>query len=374
VLSGLYSMPSGLFSMLKADTSYVRNGEQMKFAASGGTNIRYYPALQEVLTVNDYVGAALAGDFFRRTTVSVNETLAYAPSYLYSLFPGATTPVPGLVSTAGANYALSTLRSYTNDTTATLSQRLTPRATATLDADYRSTAFRDTLTPSNVSAVDVAGRVAYRFSRTGTVRAGYVYREGEYSSGFRATERALDIGLELGRPLSRTRRLTLRIDGGPTLISAATHVPLVGAPAFRQQYDVAGNGAISYDLGTTWRLQGSYQRGVMFVEGFTGPLTNTGYGAEVGGFINRRVDVLASAGYSRGQATFAVIDQATFNTRTVNLRLRYALGRKWAAYTEYLYYYYTFNQAMLVSPLFGPGLDRNGVHVGLTLWTGVRRK
>jgi hypothetical protein len=364
---------SGFYSTLKGDASFIENSDHIKFAASAGSNVRYYPNLREVVPINHSAGGAFTGEFFHRTTVSVSEMLAYAPSYLYGLFPGATTPVPGLVSTAGADYALSTVRSYTDATTVTMSQRLTSRATATFGSSYRSTVFKGALVPSNITSYDFAGHFAYRVTRTGTFRFGYTYRDGQYGSGFRAKEQGVDVGVDLDRALSRTRRATVRFNVASTLVRAPAQADVHIGPALRQQYGMVGNGAVSYDIGSTWHAQGSVNRGVMFVEGFAAPLTSSGVGAEVAGFINRNLDVLASGAYARGQSTF-VTDGSVFNTRTVDVRLRYALSRTWATYVEYLYYYYRFDQAMLLSPLFGPSLDRSGLHVGLTLWTGMRRK
>jgi hypothetical protein len=356
---------SGFYSELKADGGYAQNSDSIKFAANANSNVRYYPDLQEWLAVNRYIGGGLTTDFFHRTTVSVNGSLAYSTSYLYGLFPGATTPAPGPVSTAGAGYT-------TDETTASLSQRLTPHSTATFGTTYRWTDFKGALASSNVNYHEFAGHYVYRFSRSGTFRAGYTYREGEYWSGFRAKENGIVAGLDLARPLSRTRQATVQFSVGSTIIGAPAQTDITGA-TLRQQHGLDANVAASYDLGSTWRARGSFHRGVTFMQGFLTPLTTNGYNAEVSGFINRRLDVLASAGYSRGVPTI-VVDGSIFSTRSADARLRYALGRKWAAYAEYLYYYYRFDQAILASPIFGSSLDQSGLHFGLTLWTGVRRK
>jgi hypothetical protein len=357
---------SGFYSEIKAHADYAGNSERIKFLANAGSDVRYYPDLKEWLAVNRYVGGAVTADFFHRTTVSVHESLAYSSAYLYGLFPGTTTPVPGLVSPFGAGYT-------TNETSGTLSQRLTSRATAVFGASYRKSDFNGALTPSSVNYREFAGRFEYRFSRTGIFRTGYTYREGQYWSGFRATENGIEAGVELARALSRTRRAALQFNVGSTLVNAPAQPDVIIGAAVQQQHGVQANVAVSYDLGSTWHARGSYHRGVMFVDGFLTPFNNNGYGGEIGGFVNRRVDVLASGGYSTGVPTI-VVDGSVFNTRTADVRLRYALGRNWATYVEYLYYYYRFDQVMLLSPILGPSLDQNGLHFGLTLWTGVRRK
>jgi hypothetical protein len=366
---------SGLYSSLKADTDYVRNGRHLKFAGSAGSNLRYYPNLNAVLPVNHYAGAGLIADFLHRATVSVNQTFMYAPSYLYSLFPSVTTPLPGLVSTAAADYPLNTARSYTSDTTTILSQRLTSHVTAQFRSNYRFTDFAGALTASNLKSYDLIGEVSYRLNRTSTLRLGYTFRDGQFGSGLRVKEHGIDAGVEFDRALSRRRRAMLRFSVGPAIVDVpplADHISLNG-PRLPQQSGLLAEGAVSYDLSTTWRAQGSYRRGVTFVEGFSSPLFSSGYGVEVRGFINRRLDLVASAGYANGQAA-PVFDRSVVRSHTVDVRLRYALGKTWAAYAEYLYYRYRLDPDLLSSPAFGPRLDRNGLHIGLTLWMGVRRK
>ena len=63
-----------------------------------------------------------------------------------------------------------------------------------------------------------------------------------------------------------------------------------------------------------------------------------------------------------------------FTTYTGDVRLRYALGRTWATYAEYLFYYYTFNRNLTLIPGIPPGLTRNGLRVGVTLWVPVRER
>jgi hypothetical protein len=45
-----------------------------------------------------------------------------------------------------------------------------------------------------------------------------------------------------------------------------------------------------------------------------------------------------------------------------------------ATYVEYVYYFYTFSPTLPLPPGVPPGLTRNGVRVGLTLWAPLRRR
>lgn len=364
----------GFYSALKADAAYAWNGERLKIAATGGSSLRYYPDFNRTLPVNEYAGIGLTAAVMPRTTLSVSQTVAYVPSFLSGLFPALGTPLPGVVATAGTDYSLDTLRSHTYGTTASLNQRLTLRSSVSLESSFRYDDFAATSAFTTLKYYDAGGHWAYRFARTGTLRLGYTFRQGQYFSSLRETEHGLDVGLDLNRPLSRSRRATIRLNAGTTLIDGPAQAALNGSFESKRQYRLVGNGALSYDLGGTWRAQGSYRRGVMFVDGFSGPVVINGLAAEIGGFMSRRLDFLGSAGYSTGEATL-VVNGSAFRTTTGDVRLRYALGKMVATYVEYSYYSYTLGRSVLLAPgLFTPSLARNGVHVGLTFWTGLRNK
>ena len=103
------------------------------------------------------------------------------------------------------------------------------------------------------------------------------------------------------------------------------------------------------------------------------PVFADGFGAGVDGLISRRVDVSASAGYSNGESALGR-DSLQFDTYTGNLRVRYALSRTFAMYGEYLYYYYDFRGSAQLLVGIPPGLERNGVRAGLTLWVPALRR
>ena len=51
------------------------------------------------------------------------------------------------------------------------------------------------------------------------------------------------------------------------------------------------------------------------------------------------------------------------------------MNRNWAAYVEYLFYFYEFGEgSSLLPPGVPSGLTRNGVRAGLTLWIPVRHR
>jgi hypothetical protein len=83
------------------------------------------------------------------------------------------------------------------------------------------------------------------------------------------------------------------------------------------------------------------------------------------GLLTSRIDLLVSGAHSDGASTLNR-SRSVFDVYATDVRLRYALTRKFAAYAEYLYYFYDSQGAPLV-PGFPLSLERKGIRVGLML-------
>ncbi len=71
--------------------------------------------------------------------------------------------------------------------------------------------------------------------------------------------------------------------------------------------------------------------------------------------------------YTGGQVGFSGDDNG-FATATAVANLRYAISSNLAAYTQYFYYHYLFQQGVTLPGYLQTNLDRQGVSVGLTAW------
>jgi hypothetical protein len=80
--------------------------------------------------------------------------------------------------------------------------------------------------------------------------------------------------------------------------------------------------------------------------------------------------VRASARYSSGESALRQ-DGFWFDTYTGDLRVRYALTRKLAAFADYFYYYYDFKGDPRLLVGIPPTLERSGIRAGLMLWVPV---
>jgi hypothetical protein len=82
---------------------------------------------------------------------------------------------------------------------------------------------------------------------------------------------------------------------------------------------------------------------------------------------------MLTASYSSGDPALTTVS-SPYTAYSGDARLRIALGKKCATYVEYLLYYYNFTASMPVPTGIPPGLTRNTVRAGLTLWIPVRHR
>ena len=354
--------PAPVHTLLNGTMDYARNGRHVKVAASGGSNARYDSNSHEVLGVSHYVGGGFSVDFARQTMLTVNQTVAYTPTYLYQLFPSLAAPTPGTVNVPAADYALTSPSSYAYGTNVTFSHGLTKRGTFTLDSTYGYAHFTSQTGFPGLKTYGEGAHFSLRTTRNTALRFGYRFGEGQYFGGIRTTEHSVDVGVDYRRQLSPTRGITFGANVSSSLLDSKALIE----PAQRQQYRVGGNLLMAYDLGRTWGIQGTYSRTVGSILGFSGPVFNDGASASLNGFLNRRLDASVSAGYSTGGGV-SVLYPTTFRTYTGDARLRYALATRWAVYAEYVYYHYAFSHNVQPLPVLSPQLDQSGVRTGLML-------
>jgi hypothetical protein len=177
--------------------------------------------------------------------------------------------------------------------------------------------------------------------------------------------------MDYSRALSETRRATFSATVGATNMDVP--VALDQAATFEQQFRFLGDGSVTYQFSRSWQAAGSYSRRVEYVPGLRTPLYATGGSAAVNGYFNSRWNLSMMAGLSGGEPTYKSTG-STYSTYTANVRSRYAFSREWAAYFEYLYYYYDFRKTLQTPIGTPPMLERNALRVGLTIWIPVGLK
>jgi hypothetical protein len=365
----------GEYTEVNAEMNYRADGRRVQFASAGGTTFRYYRDQNQFLGVGHHAGAGATINFSPSTILSLNQTAAYSPSYLYGLFTNIAGPELGRVN-VGTNYAVTDSASYNYDTRVTLTEQMGPRNSLAVQVGGRYTDFvhSGSAVGGNVLrdllSYEAGGTFSRGLSRDLHLTLGYTFRRTEYFDGSFPIEHDLNVGILYSRPLSRTRRTYLRVDTGSVML----HAPAPGdAPGvLRPQYGMTADVALTTQFGRTWQAEGGYRRGVNYIEGIRTPVLTDGLTTSVSGLLSPRVNLLVTGAYSVGQPTVADAPHG-LTTYTADARTSVALNRTWACFAEYLYYYYDFS-AGLVPVGAPPHVARNSVRVGLMLWVPMRQR
>lgn len=365
----------GFYSALVGDMTFARRGSRLELAANGGAAARYYSDLDRVLGTDYHGGLGLSARLSSRTQFRVNQSVSYAPVDLLGVFLSAAPPLLGAAPAATTDFASNDNRSRSQGTSADVSRRLSARADLSLSGSVRFTTFLANPAANNRFRERSAGGVYhYRMTEGLSLRLGYGYRGAQYrstsSTGSSPAEHVLDVGLDMRRMLSDSRRTSFTLKTGSAIVEAATPT---NTQSSSRQLRVLVDTSLEHQMGETWQVVGSYRRGSDIVEGLSAPVFTDAVAVTAGGFFSRHVDLRTSMAYSTGEPSLATASQ-NFTSYTGTARMRIAFNQKVATTAEYFYYFYDFSRAPQLAPGYVPRFSRNTVKVGLTLWMPVGRR
>lgn len=368
---------SGFYTTLLGDLAFRRRGDRLQLAASAGVSTRYYSTVRKFVANDYHTAFGFSAQTSRRATLTVNQAFSRAPVYLLGLFASAVPPSIGDVITPATDFAANDDRSYSSDSSAAYVQNFTRRAAVSMATSFRRTNYLVTSARGEAfSAIDAGGTYTYGLRPDLGLRLGYIYRQASYLGALigpgtgQPPEHDLDIGVDIKRSLSRTRRTAFTFKGGTALVSSGIASDF-SKP--RRQLRVLADGSLTHQMGETWSLNGSYQRGTGLVEGLAAPVFSDAFTVASNGFVGPRADLSFSVGYSKGSPA-SVGTQADFTTYTGTAKLRYGLTRSVALTTEYLYYFYDFTSLGQLAPGLVPRVRRNSIRAGVSFWTPLKRR
>lgn len=369
------TLQSGGFStLLDTSASYGWRKDKTELAANATSVLRHYAELGNTKSVGHSAGVGFTTETLGGTTLFANQSAAFTPAYLYGLFPGIGALEPGDAGLTAPDYGVSDLESYLYTTTMSLTHGLGRRSSVSATGEYFYTdRLGETDTWSDISSYGLRGRFSRNTTRNTAMSTELRYRSGEYGyrSGGTTTEFGLDIGFDYSRPISASRRATLSVRIG---VSGADYPgSALGLIGFQRQYRTVGEATFNYPLNQTWTATANIRRGLEYASDLPTPVVANGVSASVTGLLTRRVDLSFLAAYASGESILNR-DSLFFDTYTGDMRVRVAVSRTLAVFGEYLYYYYDFQNAGLLLGHIPPGLERNGVRAGLTLWMPALRR
>jgi hypothetical protein len=369
------SPQSGGFSTtLNATANYMWTTPRLQLNTTGASTVRHYQRIGEFRSIGQTGAFGGTARFSPRTSLVFNQAVAYEPTSLYELFPTGAVVEPGSTPATAPDYSIGNFESIGYLSNVGLRREITPRARLSADGTFAYTNRLDE-NPSwrDVQAHTMAVDYSQNVRRNTAFTMGYNYRKGHYGNAgiVQSTDHRIEGGFNHVWVLSGTRRTLFGFEAG---VSGA-NIPRFNEAGFERQYFGIGQVMFGYDFGRSWMVRADFKRAYEYIVDLPTPVFADSFGASVAGLISRRVDFQASGGYSSGESLLAR-DAMLFDTFTVDVKARVAITRTIATYYEYLYYYYDFrgNTLLLLGPGVPPGLKRNGVRAGLTLWMPAYRR
>ncbi len=86
----------GYSTMLTGNVDYRWDGSRVQFRVGEASAVRYLNDAGELRVVSHTAAAGVSANLGSRTSVLLNQTVAYSPSDLYSLFPSDSVVSPGI--------------------------------------------------------------------------------------------------------------------------------------------------------------------------------------------------------------------------------------------------------------------------------------
>lgn len=370
----LASTAAGFSSGLEVGFQYARPGllyaspaGRGDFRAWGNSSIRHYPSLDDLTGTYLRFGLELSAPLNRRLTLYASPRADYSPRYSLRLFPdplqvdpetGSMVSDPIDVPAPEGDYSVIQANSFRYGATTSASIVVGTYSTLVLDYAYTK---RESDVPTNDVEIHGAGvSLDHRFTRNASLSLGYSFQEGNHRSGLTTRAQTIDIGINYQKPLSRTRKTFLRFNTGSTAAETGAG----------QRIQATGSASLVHHVGRTWTGIAEYRRQLRYVDGFDRPIFADTVSTGMSGLITRRIELAVRASYFSG--TIGVSRRSPrFDSYAVSGRLRRALTRRLAAYGEYVFYRYEFDEDAMRPVGLPPKFNRNGIRFGLSLWIPV---
>jgi hypothetical protein len=370
----LDSQGDGWSTLFGGSSDYLRRGRTLELAGTASSAVRYYHEIGRLETLAHAAGFGFTIKLPKEGTVRVDSTAAYSPSYLYQLFPTDAPPSLGASIPTDPEYQLLATPSYAYRTSAALSFGSRLGTMVTASGRFNRSDFEQRARRPDLEFYDGGVTLAHAFGRSGGVSAGYEYRSGQFGFGEVTREHRVIFGGEISTALSRTRRAVVRVSLRPERLDLpeAVQSRITAGPSSRL-YRINGAATIIYPFRLNWLLRASYRREMEFLAVFREPVFSDGSRVELAGLISRRFDLSALAGYATAASVLSN-GRRDLETYTGEVRLRWALKRWVAVYTQYFYYHYDLREQSRIAPDLPSVFDQHGARLGLMLFLEARHR
>lgn len=341
----------GSFAMTNLGLNYAVQGRRITFGAGASSSVRFYRAI-ETFTADTYGGSVfMSVAVAPRVRVAANASASRSSHYTLSIMPvfaeNAVSPIEG----PSLDYSLAAADLMRYQSGVQLSYSPTRRSSVTVHygaAESSADQYR-------LKSADWGAGYTHGLTRYASLRLGYRRQQGTYGGERRIPVDSYDLGIDYARPLSFSRRTTVRVGSGAAAVEDVN----------RRHRTLIGHAGLHHQLSRRWNLTIGYNRGMGFVEGFAEPTLTDTIVSTVQGNLHRRITIVNTLGFANGTVGLHAITPPKYKTYSASVRTQFALYRGLFAFSEYVYYYYRFDDA-LVLPFGAPGyLNRQGIRSGI---------
>jgi hypothetical protein len=290
-----------------------------------------------------------------RTTLSARAGVSYQPISATTLFPdlfrpGGAPPLPTEFDLA------SSLGTYlSSDLGVGISRALSRRSS--LSADY-SRQYRGAIVDGGAGQEIDTASVGYGHGLTRwlSLRLGYGYST---TGAFRemassVDNHRIDLGVDLNKALSFSRRTTLSMTSGSVVTSDGR----------RSRFDIVGDVGLMHQFTSTATLDVGYSRRVDFVQTFALPTIADSISASFDATFGRAV-LTTGVGASRGQV--GLTSGSDFWATQSAVGTSFSLNRWLSIRTDYAYYRYRFSTSASLPIGIGARVRRHHFQIGAGL-------
>ena len=314
--------------------------------------LRYYAGLNDVTTTQH--GGTLAAQFALSPRVKFQMGLAGSYSPYYEFQPGqgssGTSPSPE------QDFSISRQRTIGYGALGSLTFLTSRHSEFTVDGGGRYTQF---LGAPDFLSHTLGARFTKRMSRDVSLVLGYSSGVLGRSDGPSTTTSTIDAGINYNRGFMVSPR---------TSIGFSTGSAILGGPR-GQRIELVGSAFLKHQLSGRWTTQLAFARGLQTIDTAPRPFIGETVTGSFSGYLTRRIGVRLAPSYGHG--TDITANTGNYRSYSNQARIDVAFSRFWAVYVEHFFYNYRMTGGAGIS--LPPGLDRQGVRIGLVLWAPLVR-
>ena len=346
----------GTLGQFSGNLNYSLSGAHGSVDAGAGTSLRYYPSLTTNQTFETY-NANITGTWIALTKprLTFHQTVGYQPfSFLSDLSTG-TPPVNPIDLVPPQPDFVPVAEQYVSyDGGADLDWKYSPRNSVFSSYNYHAADRTANRTWRQIGTVGTS----FGLTRDMSLRLSYRRNEAHYTNRVVITQ-SPDVGFDFNHALSLTRRTSLSFGIG---LDASSYNGMT-------RYRANGKVNVTHEIGRSWALDGSYNRGTFFTDTMSEPVFGDTAVASLSGLFSRRIQFDATASATVGSNGFNTEQKFDHYQGTVTLST--ALNRFMNVGVDYAYYRYKFDQGFDLEPGVPRNTNRQSIRAHLSVWAPI---